>query len=180
MRSRVARKPKTFDNVIRVVSKGYNILPLLLVSFAALFLLMDHNSSNLQRGCSVAQIQWHNWLRASISYEKVSRDNHPKFLGRTTNDVTMCHEWWKIKIIFSRLKEWVSKNIDMSPNKRKSERSERVRLWWHINIFVNEWLKKWKYYLYFEPRVAHWHYFIGRGCLQSKVKYYFKALSTSS
>ena len=45
-----------------------------------------YNSSNLQRGCSVAQIQWHNWLRASISYEKVSRDNHPKFLGRTTND----------------------------------------------------------------------------------------------
>ena len=70
----------------------------------------------------------------------------------------MYHEWWKIKIIFSRLKEWVNKNIDISPNKQKSERSERVSLWWNINIFVNEWLKKWKYYLYFEPRVVHWHY----------------------
>ena len=42
-------------------------------------------------------------------------------------NVTMCHEWWKIKILFSR---------------------------------VNEWLKKWKWNLYFEPRVAHWHYAI--------------------
>ena len=46
------------------------------------------------------------------------------------NIVTMCHEEWKIKIIFSP-KEWA---------KRTSE---------------------WKYYLYFELRVAHWHYFIG-------------------
>ena len=48
----------------------------------------------------------------------------------SSNNVTMCHEEWKIKIIFS-LKEWA---------KRTSE---------------------WKYYLYFELRVAHWHYFIG-------------------
>ena len=49
-------------------------------------------------------------------------------------------------------------------NERVSEANE----WDYGDIsifFVNEWLKKWKYYLYFEPRVAHWHYFIGRGCL---------------
>ena len=42
-------------------------------------------------------------------------------------------------------------------NERVSEANEWV--YGEISIFfVNEWLKKWKYYLYFEPGVAHWHY----------------------
>ena len=75
-------------------------------------------------------------------------DGLHRVLSWLINDL-LWHRREKIKIIFSRLKERTKNNMFIFPNNRTSERSERVRLWENIHIILREWLKKWKYYLYF-------------------------------